>query len=307
MHDDDLSATTIDEVEIQDKPNMIFVSPDESSPATTVVVQDLTDTSFTTMSNTQFTQQPETEPIDANSERMAETAPDSTALHELLNLTKWIDLPDFVPPKKQRMFLELFSGPNHPLSSHIRSLGVEVLKPFDILLDPSLDILDDQCYYTILRVVASRQVGSVVAAPPCTEYSLLKLKQPGPLPCRLPGRLDEPLYDTTDCRYRFYSSREILQRSTVILHVNHIHGGYSGLEQPLHAMSWNEKFVVEARSNFLMESAIFSHCRVVDDPNEALNKHWLFVTNIPGFHQAELQCTCDCQHNSFAGRKKLRW
>ena len=68
-------------------------------------------------------------------------------------------------------------------------------------------------------------------------------------------------------------------------------------------MSWNEKFVVEARSNFLMESAIFSHCRVVDDPNEALNKHWLFVTNIPGFHQAELQCTCDCQHNSFAGRK----
>ena len=120
------------------------------------------------------------------------------------------------------MFLELFSGPNHPLSSHIRSLGVEVLKPFDILLDPSLDILDDQCYYTILRVVASRQVGSVVAAPPCTEYSLLKLKQPGPLPCRLPGRLEEPLYDTTDCRSRFYSSREILQRSTVILHVNHI-------------------------------------------------------------------------------------
>ena len=106
-------------------------------------------------------------------------------------------------------------------------------------------------------------------APPCTEYSLLKLKQPGPLPCRLPGHLDEPLYDTTDCRCRFYSSREILQRSTVILHVNHIHGGYSGLEQPLHAMSWNEKFVVEARSNFLMESAIFSHCRVVDDPNEA--------------------------------------
>ena len=89
MHDDDLSATTKDEVEIQDKPNMISVSPDESSPATTVVVQDFTDTSVTTMSNTQYTQQPETQPIDANFQQMAETAPDSTALHELLNLTKW--------------------------------------------------------------------------------------------------------------------------------------------------------------------------------------------------------------------------
>ena len=302
MHAYDLSATTKDEAEIQDKNNPHFVSPDEFSPVTTVVVQDLTDTSLTSLSSSHYTQQPETQPIDDTSQQIAETS-DSTALHELFNLTKWVDLPDFVPPKKQRKFLELFSGPNHPLSSHIRSLGVDVLKPFDILLDPSLDILDDQCYYMIVRVVASRQIGSVVAAPPCTEYSLLKLKQPGPLPCRLPDHLEEPLYDTPECRYRFYSSREILQRSIVVLHVNHIHGGYSGLEQPLHAMSWNEKFVMEARSNFLMESAIFSHCRIVDDPTEALNKHWLFVTNMPGFHQAELQCTCDCQHSSFAGRR----
>jgi len=46
----------------------------------------------------------------------------------------------------------------------------------------------------------------------------------------------------------------------VVLHIQHIHGGYSGLEQPLHAMSWNEPFILEARQDFLTESAIFSHC-----------------------------------------------
>ena len=227
----------------------------------------------------------------------------TTNINEFLQLTKWIEFPDFIPPKEKRMFLELFSGPRHPLSSYIHSLGVKVLKPFDILLDPQLNILDDQCYFSILRLVASREVGTVVAAPPCTEYSLLKLKQPGPLPCRLPDRLEEPLYNTADCHRRFYESREILHRTSVVLHIQHIHGGYSGLEQPLHAMSWNEPFILEARQDFLTESAIFSHCMVLDEPENALNKHWLFVTNINNFHQAELQCTCDIQHASFAGIK----
>ena len=170
-------------------------------------------------------------------------------------------------------------------------------------MNPELNILDDHCYFSILRLVASREVGTVVAAPPCTEYSLLKLKQPGPLPCRLPDRLDEPLYNTEDCHRRFYESKEILYRTSVILHVQHIHGGYSGLEQPLHAMSWNEPFILEARRNFLTESAIFSHCMVLEETDTALNKHWLFVTNISNFHQADLQCTCDIQHGSFAGTK----
>ena len=167
-----------------------------------------------------------------------EDHPTTTAMTKIIQFSKWVELPDFVPPREKRMFLELFSGPRHPLSSHIRSLGVTVLEPFDILLDPKLNILDDQCCFSILRLVASREVGTVVAAPPCTEYSLLKLKQPGPLPCRLPDQLDIPLYNTEDCHRRFYESKEILYRTSVVLHVQHIHGGYSGLEQPLHAMSW---------------------------------------------------------------------
>lgn len=122
----------------------------------------------------------------------------------LLQLSEWVEIPNFIPPKHHRHFLELFSGPNSPLSLHIRDAGHRTLHPFDILLDPKLDILDDDAYYWILRLIACKHVGSMVAAPPCTEYSLLKLQPPGPLPCRSPDCMDKPLFDTPECHSRFF-------------------------------------------------------------------------------------------------------
>lgn len=104
--------------------------------------------------------------------------------------------------------------------------------------------------------------------------------------------------------FSIFSSREIIHRSLNLLHVNHIHGGYSSLEQPLSAMSWDEPKVQEARRDFLHESAIISHCRVKPDEDASLNKHWQFVSNITGFHRAELQCTCTTKHDSFAGKRE---
>ena len=220
---------------------------------------------------------------------------------ELLLLSDWMEIPNFIPPRPPRLFFELFSGPNHPLSSHILKLGTGTLQPFDILLNDYMDILDNDCYLMILRLISSRRIGTILAAPPCTEYSLLKLKSPGPPPCRSPDCMDRPLFDDEACIHRFTSSKEILNRTTNILHVNHIHGGYSAMEQPLSAMSWDEPFVQEARTDFLTESSIISHCRVRDRDSIPLNKHWLFVSNIPGFREAELQCTCAHRHESFAG------
>ena len=108
-----------------------------------------------------------------------------------------------MPPERARFFLELFSEKRRPLSTLVASLDFETLRPFDILLNSKLDILNDACYSTILRMVAIRQIRTIIAAPPCTEYSLLKLKQPGPKPCRLPDRLEEPLYDNLDVTLDF--------------------------------------------------------------------------------------------------------
>ena len=181
------------------------------------------------------------------------------------------------------------------------TIGCRTLQPLDILIDNTMDILNDECYLSILRLISTKRIGSILAAPPCTEYSLLKLKQPGPLPCRTPENMDQPLYDSPECIHRFVSSREIMSRTTTILHVNHIHGGYSTMEQPLHAMTWDEEFIRQARKDFLTESAIISHCQVAEKDQTLLNKHWLFVSNIPDFHHAELQCTCSNTHASFAG------
>ena len=85
------------------------------------------------------------------------------------------------------------------------------------------------------------------------------------------------------------------------LELNHTHGGYSPLEQPLNAMSWDEPFVEEAPRNFLTESAIISHCRTLDAGESPLKKCSQFISNIYNFSMAELQCTCDYKHTSFAG------
>lgn len=150
----------------------------------------------------------------------------------------------------ERYFLELFSGKKHRFSSHIRNLGIKTLQPFDILLDSTMNILNNDIYNVLLRLVANKQVGSIVAAPPCTEYSMLKLQQPGPLPSRSPQCMDHPLFDTEECLYRFHSSKEIICRTVRILELQHVHGGYSALEQPLSAMSWEEPVIQEHVHHF---------------------------------------------------------
>ena len=294
-----VSQTDVNTVSHHPQDSVLHVSDDlptqhrlQSETSTTV------NFSMTHPTNSPISAPPQQDTLDVSDQQHRD--PSST----LLQLSEWIEIPNFIPPKHHRHFLELFSGPNSPLSLHIRDCGHETLHPFDILLDPKLDILDDDAYYWILRLIACKHVGSMVAAPPCTEYSLLKLQSPGPPPCRSPDCMDKPLFDTPECHSRFFSSREIIHRSLNLLHVNHIHGGYSSLEQPLSAMSWDEPKVQEARRDFLHESAIISHCRVKPDEDASLNKHWQFVSNITGFHRAELQCTCTTKHDSFAGKRE---
>ena len=102
------------------------------------------------------------------------------------------EMPGIFPTKPLRTFLELFSGKKLRFSSHILQLGTKTFQPFDIFLDSAMNILDDDCYLMLLRIIPSKQVGTLLAAPPCTEYSLLKLKQPGPFPCRSPDCMDVP-------------------------------------------------------------------------------------------------------------------
>ena len=282
--------------------------PDETLQYTSHATQQTQDTNLN-FAEIQVSQDDHiaTSPSDDNQGGTSEAVPSYETVHTTAtndsNSSDIIFPPENLNPTiPARCFLELFSGRNHRFSSYIRDLGIKTLQPFDILLDNTMNILDNDIYHSILRLIASKQVGSIVAAPPCTEYSMLKLQQPGPLPCRTPECMDHPLYDTEECFYRFHSSREIICRTVRILELQHIHGGYAGFEQPLSAMTWKEPAVQEARKSFLTETAIISHCQVMDDHHQPLNKHWQFVSDIFNFHQADLQCTCSYKHESFAGK-----
>ena len=229
---------------------------------------------------------------------------DTTLNSESMEILHLIEMPDIVRPPPQRVFFELFSGPCSPLTTAVLHFGISCLQPMDILQDPEMDILNNSCYEQLLRLASSRIVGTLSAAPPCKEYSLLKLLPGGPPPCRSPQQMDSPLIDEPACIDRFFSSREILLRTIHILKVNFYHGGVSALEQPASAMSWNEDFVQEACDHFLTNSAEFSHCQFLEVHEQPLQKIWRFATSISNFQTASSPCTCGVVHQSFRGKKQ---
>ena len=131
-------------------------------------------------------------------------------LQSLDDVSKLVELPNFIPIPRQRFFWEIFSGPNFPLTQAVLDSGIPCIRPFDIQLNKDFNILDNLCYELMLRIVAARLVANLHGAPPCTEYSLLKLKRPGPPPCRSPDCMNSPMFDNPGCHERFFSSREIM-------------------------------------------------------------------------------------------------
>ena len=225
---------------------------------------------------------------------------DTSCTVQPLEILRLMELPSMAYPPPQRCFFELFSGPNAPLTKQELHFGVSCLQPMDIICDPSMDILDTACYEQLLRLAASRILGTVSAAPPCKEYSLLKLEPGGPPPCRTPQHMDSPLVDEPACIDRFFSSQEILHRTITVLEVNFSHGGVSALEQPSSAMSWEEPVVQEARNHFLLHTAEFAHCKFLQNDEIPLQKEWRFVSSIAGFAEASSRCECPTRHSSFS-------
>ena len=156
---------------------------------------------------------------------------------EILNL---VQLPDCIPIPRRRFFWKIFSGPHAPLTEEVLNLTIPGIEPFDILINPDFDILNNLCYGSMLRIIASKQIGTLHGAPPCTEYSLFKLKEPKPKPCRSPQCMNVPW-----CHERF-PAEKFLWRTVILLRLNHMHGGYSSMEQPVSAMSWDEDFIILA-------------------------------------------------------------
>ena len=81
--------------------------------------------------------------------------------------------------KGSKIFLDICSGVDAPLTSAVSRLGLPALA-IDLLVDSLMDLLNDSFYEQLLRLCGSGVVGYSAASPSCTEYSLLKLRPGGP-------------------------------------------------------------------------------------------------------------------------------
>ena len=126
---DDLTVKALDEEKIQVSTSLEhFVpteAPDTAVPLTQYCLHDenLDATLYTAQ---EVTTSESAERSDSFSNGGVQNS-STTNMDDILQLSKLIGFPDFIPPVEKRMFLELFSGSRYPLSSHIRSLGVKVL------------------------------------------------------------------------------------------------------------------------------------------------------------------------------------
>ena len=138
-----------------------------------------------------------------------------------------------------RIFLDICSGSNRPLSKAILAQGGDVCS-VDILLCQDYDLLNDAFYLKLLCLAASGRIAYAACSPSCNEYSVLKLKPGGPPALRSQEFLDGLPNLTADQLSRVQNSHLMLFRCTEILQVVLSAGGHGHLEQPPSAMSWLE-------------------------------------------------------------------
>ena len=92
--------------------------------------------------------------------------------------------------KARELFLNVFAGFHAPVTAAVAALGLDHFQPFDLDADSAFDILHDPTFELLLQVCWSGIVWSALFAPPCKEYSRLKLLLGGPPALRTPEHLD---------------------------------------------------------------------------------------------------------------------
>ena len=184
-----------------------------------------------------------------------------------------------------RLFLDLFAGVHSPLTNAMLSKGLDCFGPFDFALHETHDVLDDRVLHLLLRLAHSGLVGVVWSAPPCKEFSRLKLRRPGPK-ARTPEYMDGIPGLSKEEQARVDASAAIHSRSCEVLRGVVSATGQAGLEQPPSAMSWLQP------DNVAMLREWSAHCSYVAACAHGLDiyKSWAMCATFESI--AQLASTC---------------
>ena len=182
----------------------------------------------------------------------------------------------------ERIFLDVCSGCERPLSVAVESAGFAALS-IDVLLDPSMDLLQDSFFEQLLFICGS---GSA-ASPSCSHYSRLKLSNGPPFAIRTPAHLDGvPGLSPSDLA-KIQESKEILTRCCKCVSVVYAAGGHGHLEQPAGAMSWHE----DCLQAWLQECSAYLVTVAACGYNMPWAKTWLFACSFAPMKN--LGCVCE--------------
>ena len=140
----------------------------------------------------------------------------------------------------QKFFLDIFAGKNAPLSQAAARASKARFQPFDIMIDAEHDILNDNIYESLLQLCWSGCIGLATSAPPCKEYSRLKMKPGGPPPLRTPEHMDGLPHLNKAQLEKVRQSKEIHRRGRQLLYAVMSKGGIGILEQPPSSLAWLE-------------------------------------------------------------------
>lgn len=155
----------------------------------------------------------------------------SPSLEPQLHLPEW--------SHSQRIFLDLCSGAGYPLSKATLQHQCMCF-PVDILIDDSMDLLNNAFFEPLLRICSSGLIAYGAGAPNCGEYSRLKLRPGGPPALRTPENLSGVPNLSAESLEKVQQSFEIMVRIVLCLELIFSSGGHVHLEQPTNSMAWLE-------------------------------------------------------------------
>ena len=194
----------------------------------------------------------------------------------------------------------LFSGRLHPVTLAATSLGLDCFEPFDLDGDTAHDILDDVVFEALLRLCWSGIVALIVLAPPCKEYSRLKLRPGGPKALRTPQYMDGVPGLSLSQRKKLLDSKTIHDRGRALFRAVVSKGGVGIWEQPPSAMSWLEEANFQMLRDHQCALVWVDACR----RNKAFSKSWAFGCNSSKIRALEARCNHSYKHQSIAGVKE---
>ena len=203
-----------------------------------------------------------------------------------------MDGTDFPGPAAPRLFLDLFAGARAPLSAAIATFLADRFEPVDIIFGSEFDLLRDDRFELLCRVADSGIVGAAVAAPVCSDHSVLRLKPGGPPPVRTPSEIDGCLRNSWSAALSAQESSLLHDRTREVLSRVAASGGFIVLENPVSSLTFQDPLMQAWLQSVAPFAAQVAACQV----GRPWDKRWLFVSNRAEI--LEIASVCDHEHLS---------